>query len=59
MRRGTWRPHWAWLPAAIFSVAVGWIRWGLWVVLLIAAGLALGIYAEWQAKQRRRRSSLG
>jgi hypothetical protein len=56
VRRGGWRPHWAWLPAAIFSVAAGWIRWGLWVVLLVGVGLGLGIYAEWRAAKRRRSS---
>ena len=35
------RVHWAWLPAAIFFVAVGSIRFGWWVALSFAAGLGL------------------
>ena len=58
VRRGTWRPHWAWVPAAIFSVAAGWMRWGLWVVPLVGVGLGLGVYAEWRAAKRRRGSAV-
>jgi len=43
------------LPLAlIVSATVGWIRWGLWVVLFVIARLGLGVYAEWRAKRRRR-----
>jgi len=48
------RIHWAWAPAAIFSVVVGWFRYG-WraTVLLVVAGLSLAAYAEWRARRRR------
>jgi CHASE2 domain-containing sensor protein len=49
--------HWAWVPAAIFAVVVGVVRWG-WPITLAAVvgGLLLAAYAEWRA---RRRSSAG
>jgi hypothetical protein len=48
------RVHWAWVPAAIFSVVVGVFRYGwLTTVLLIAAGLSLAAYAEWRARRRK------
>jgi hypothetical protein len=54
-RRGRLRIHWAWVPAAIFSIFVGWSRYG-WIttVLLMLAGLSLAAYAEWRARRRRR-----
>jgi hypothetical protein len=55
MRRGRLRIHWAWAPAAIFSIFVGWSRYGwMTTVLLVLAGLALAAYAEWRARRRRR-----
>jgi len=51
------RIHWAWVPAAIFSIFVGWSRYGpTTTVLLIVAGLSLAAYAEWRARRRGRRS---
>jgi hypothetical protein len=54
-RRNRLRIHWAWIPAAIFSIFVGWSRYG-WIatVLLVLAGLSLAAYAEWRARRRRR-----
>jgi Flp pilus assembly protein TadB len=47
--------HWAWVPAAIFSAVVGWIRFGAVVTLLaVVGGLAVALYAEWRARRRRR-----
>jgi len=48
------RIHWAWLPAAVFSVVVGLLRWG-WVTTaaLVLAGLAVAAFAEWRAARRR------
>jgi hypothetical protein len=47
------RIHWAWLPAAIFSVVVSLLRFG-WIVTILAvfAGLGLAGYAEWRARRR-------
>jgi len=55
VRRLGLRIHWAWVPAAIFFVAVSWIRHG-WAVtaLLVLLGLLLAFYAEWRARRRRR-----
>jgi O-antigen ligase len=54
-RRARVRIHWAWIPAATFSVLVGWARYGWFTtLLLIAGGLALAAYAEWRARRRRR-----
>lgn len=44
------------LVRRFLAVAVGWLGWGWWVVPLVVAGLAVGVYAEWRAE--RRRSSL-
>jgi membrane protein implicated in regulation of membrane protease activity len=52
------RIHWAWVPAAIFSVAVGIARWGWPTTLaLVVSGLLLAAYAEWRARRRRRDSN--
>jgi CHASE2 domain-containing sensor protein len=49
------RIHWAWVPAAIFSVVVGLFRWGwLTTLALVLAGLLVAAYAEWRAARRRR-----
>jgi Flp pilus assembly protein TadB len=48
--------HWAWVPAAIFVVAVSLHRRGLAVTLvLVIAGLALGYYVNRRARRRRER----
>jgi hypothetical protein len=55
MRPRRTRIHWAWVPAAIFTTAVGWIRYGPVVtVLAVIGGLAVAAYAEWRARRRRR-----
>jgi hypothetical protein len=46
--------RWAWLPAAVFLVVVSWTRRGWWTLLLIAFGLALGVYLNWRAARKRR-----
>jgi len=49
--------HWAWVPAAIFSVVVGLARWGwLTTLVLVVGGLLLAAYAEWRARRRNRAS---
>lgn len=48
-----WRINWGWLPAAIFFAVIGWSRYGLWLVLLIALGVGVGVYGEWKARRRR------
>ena len=48
-----WRIHWGWLPAAILFAVIGWSRYGWWLVLLIATGVAVGVYGEWKARKRR------
>ena len=48
------RIHWAWVPAAIFFVVVGWIRYGaIATVLAVIGGLAVAFYAERRARRRR------
>jgi hypothetical protein len=55
VRRHRLRIHWAWVPAAIFSIFVGWSRYGwMTTVLAVLAGLSLAAYAEWRARRRRR-----
>jgi hypothetical protein len=51
------RIHWAWIPAAVFCTVVGWIRWGAWVLLAVAAGAALGLSLEWRARRRDREAA--
>jgi hypothetical protein len=46
------RIHWAWVPAAVFATVTGWIRYGAWALIAVAAGLAVGLYAEWRARRR-------
>ena len=52
-QRNRLRIHWAWVPAAVFFVAVGLLRWG-WLPTLAAvlAGLLVAAYAEWRARRR-------
>jgi hypothetical protein len=45
--------HWAWVPAAIFILAVSWHRRGWWTLLLIAAGLAAAVCLELRARRRK------
>jgi hypothetical protein len=53
-RRPGMKIHWAWVPAALFSVGVGVARWGLLTTLvLVAGGLLLAAYAEWRARKRK------
>jgi ABC-type transporter Mla maintaining outer membrane lipid asymmetry permease subunit MlaE len=48
--------HWAWLPAAVFVVAVSLHRRGVVLTaILVAAGLAVAFYAEWRARRRPER----
>lgn len=49
------RIHWAWVPAGVLAAAVAWIRFGPVVtLLLVVAGLAVGLLIEWRARRRRR-----
>jgi uncharacterized membrane protein YdbT with pleckstrin-like domain len=45
------RIHWAWVPAGVFAVALGWHRYGWWTLLIVLAGLALGIGVEVRARK--------
>lgn len=45
------RIHWAWVPAGVFFVALGWHRYGWWTLLIVLAGLALGIGLEVRARK--------
>jgi hypothetical protein len=47
------RIHWAWVPAGIFSAAVGWHRYGWWALLIVLVGLAFGIGLEVRARNGR------
>lgn len=49
-----WRVHWAWIPAAIFVTVIGWGRYGWWLLPMVAAGLAVGVYGEWKARRKSR-----
>ena len=50
--------RWAWVPAAIFFVALSWHRRGALVTVLVAlAGLALGLYLNRRARRRQRDGS--
>jgi hypothetical protein len=53
MPRRTLDPiHWAWLPAALFSGIVGWLRYGPVVALLAAgAGLGFGLWLRYRARR--------
>ena len=52
---GRRRINWWWLPAAVFSAVVAWIRYGWWIaVLAVVLGLAVASYAELRARRRRR-----
>jgi Flp pilus assembly protein TadB len=51
--------RWAWVPAAIFVVALSWHRRGVLVtVLLVLAGLALGYYVNRRARRRQERGEM-
>jgi hypothetical protein len=44
--------HWAWLPAALFSGIVGWVRYGPIIALLAAgAGLGLGLWLRYRTRR--------
>jgi hypothetical protein len=51
------RIHWQWAPAAIFTSAVAWLRYGPVVtVAAVAVGLAFGLILEWRAQRREKRT---
>jgi hypothetical protein len=45
------RIHWAWVPAGVVFVALSWHRHGWWTVLMVLAGLAVGIGLEVRARK--------